>query len=136
MREEPDELREGECGGMSPGSWRAVGRVVNTVRSCGERRHPLRQGNESLGGSKPTWAEPLLTQSERFERDTTALVKFCEALVEVKPYGVYACHYRLQSDYESSPEKEYNARRQYSKLTHFQTHESQQNENLNKSSMT
>jgi len=60
MREEPDEPREGKCGGMSPGSWRTVTLVVNTVKSCGVRWHPLRQGNESPGGSKPTWTGPLI----------------------------------------------------------------------------
>jgi len=58
MREEPDEPREGECGGMSLGSWRAAIRVAKTVRSCGERRHLLRPGDESLCGSEPTWTEP------------------------------------------------------------------------------
>jgi len=70
MREEPDEPREGECGGMSPGSWRAVSRVVNTVRSYGERRHPLRPEDESPGGSKPTWTEPLFQHTLQLLRRT------------------------------------------------------------------
>ena len=62
MRREPDEPREGECGGMSLGSWRAVSCVVNR-KAAGkggtryDRGMNVRVG-QSLLGLNPKIARP------------------------------------------------------------------------------